>query len=91
MSGEFNELTRSDDDFGAVGLERDGPEVTESARAHSYYSISTGTQTATPPGCTIFDPRVTKCLIVSYAGYTFSGVPKVYSTLYIVSNSVLYI
>ena len=42
------------------------PEVSgESARACSHYSVSTSTQTATPPGCTIFDPRVKKCLIHS--------------------------
>ena len=29
----------------------------------SYCSISTGMQTATSPGCTIFDPRIKKCLI----------------------------
>ena len=40
--------------------------VTESARALAVTlqlsSISTGIQTATPPGCTTFDPRVRKCL-----------------------------
>ena len=44
--------------------------VTESARACSYHSISTGMQTATPPGCTIFDPRVKSVL------YTFCSVRK---------------
>ena len=44
---------------GAVAV---GTEVTESARACSYYSISTGLQTGAPPGCTILThPRVKKC------------------------------
>ena len=37
--------------------------VAESAGACSYYSISTGMQTATPPGCTILDPRVENSIV----------------------------
>ena len=44
-------------------------QVTESAGACSYYSISTGMQTATPPGCTIFDTPVQKCLRLIHSLY----------------------
>ena len=42
----------------------------ESARAWSCYSVSTGMQTATRPGCTIFDNRIKSVL------YTFCSVKK---------------
>ena len=38
-------------------------EVTESARARSYYSISTGTQIGDPSAVPFLTPRVKKCLI----------------------------
>ena len=37
--------------------------VTESARARSYYSISTGTQIGDPSAVPFLTPRVKKCLI----------------------------
>ena len=53
-----------------------GRAVTESAGACSYYSISTGMQTGTPPGCTIFDLRVKIYIVSESVVYTQYSVQK---------------